>query len=108
MDIVTDADLYYHVVGRTGTTRYFTLAAVCALTWDWGESGKRIACPSLTSSSGSFSVLMLPEEVDLVWKRDWKMAGKPLYLLVRYGGIAFQMYDLTNMMGTWSKNVRDL
>ncbi|KAG8927273.1 hypothetical protein FRC02_008327 [Tulasnella sp. 418] len=86
MDIVTDADLYYQVVGRTGTTRYFTLASVVWLAYDW--------------------TLTLGDEIELIWSRDWTLAGKPMYLFVRYGGMLFQIYDLVQIMGSWSVNVR--
>jgi hypothetical protein len=83
MDIVVDADLYYNVVVRTGTTRYFTLSAVMIFAWDW--------------------VTHLDEEVSLIWMRDWSLAGKPMYLFLRYVGFSFQVYDLISMMGVWDE-----
>ncbi|KAG8955817.1 hypothetical protein FRC03_011037 [Tulasnella sp. 419] len=85
MDIVTNERLYFLVVGRTLTTRYTTLCAGVWLIYDW--------------------MLTLGDEVELIWSTDWSLAGKPLYLFVRYGGMIYQIYDLIQMLGSWSQKL---
>ncbi|KIO24477.1 hypothetical protein M407DRAFT_26091 [Tulasnella calospora MUT 4182] len=83
MDFTFDANKYLSVAENTDVTRFCTLAAVVTLFWDW--------------------VTHLDDEVEYIWKRDWRMAGKPLYLIIRYGGFAFQIFDLVQMLGSWGK-----
>lgn len=33
------------------------------------------------------------------------MTGKPLYVFLRYGGLAYQIYDCVATMGYWSAKV---
>ncbi|KAG9045248.1 hypothetical protein FS837_006756 [Tulasnella sp. UAMH 9824] len=60
MDFTLDATRYLSVAVNTDVTRFCTLAAVLTLFWDW--------------------VTHFDDEVEYIWKRDWRMAGKPLYL----------------------------
>lgn len=83
MDFTFDANKYLSVAENTDVTRFCTLAAAVTLFWDW--------------------ITHLDDEVDYIWKRDWRMAGKPLYLIIRYGGFAFQLFDLVQMLGSWGK-----
>ncbi|KAG8987219.1 hypothetical protein FRB90_003530, partial [Tulasnella sp. 427] len=86
LDFTLDAGKYLSVAENTDVTRFCTLAAVVALFWDWATN--------------------FDDEVEYIWKRDWRMAGKPLYLIIRYLGFCLQIFDLVQMLGSWSEKVR--
>ncbi|KAG8889408.1 hypothetical protein FRB98_004501 [Tulasnella sp. 332] len=73
---------YLSLIWRTEICRYFSLASVIVVVWDW-----------LTN---------LDEEIAYIWRpRKMHMTGKPLYLFLRYFGLAFQTYDLVINFGIW-------
>lgn len=57
------------------------LAAVVTLFWDWGESNKGAGISVFLLTALSDAVTHFDDEVEYIWKRDWRMAGKPMYLV---------------------------
>ncbi|KAG8903109.1 hypothetical protein FRB99_003743 [Tulasnella sp. 403] len=83
MDTGVDLDAFISVMWGSMATNYCSIASVAVLAWDWATH--------------------ITEEIEYIWQKDWRMAGKPLYLFLRYGGIAFQIYDFVQMVGIWDK-----
>ncbi|KAG8899795.1 hypothetical protein FRB99_006448 [Tulasnella sp. 403] len=84
MDVVHDPRFYLGVAERTAFTRYAVLASAVVVVWDW-----------LTT---------LDDEVSFIWVRRSKLTGKPLYLFLRYMGLAFQIFDCITNFGIWDSN----
>lgn len=81
--IITKSPLrYLDVVEKNDILLKITLASVLIAVWDW--------------------LTRFDDEVSYIWKRRSRLSGKPLYLFLRYGGIAFQLYDCIQLFGAWS------
>lgn len=80
--ITKSPERYLDVVEKNAILQKITLAAVLIAVWDW--------------------LTKFDDEVSYVWKRRSRLTGKPLYLFLRYGGIAFQLYDCIQLFAAWS------
>ncbi|KAG9007898.1 hypothetical protein FRB94_013845 [Tulasnella sp. JGI-2019a] len=83
-----DPQSYVRLVRLTQINRYFCLASTIIVWWDW--------------------FITLDDEIAYIWRpRKTTMTGKPLYIFLRYCGLAYQTYDLVQNFGAWSVAVFD-
>ncbi|KAG9006719.1 hypothetical protein FRB93_008451 [Tulasnella sp. JGI-2019a] len=82
MGELSNPTTYTAPIRNTEICHYFSLVSVVIVIWDWATT--------------------FDNEIAYIWRlRRLHMTRKPLYLFLRFFGLAYQIYDLVVKFGVW-------